>query len=152
MPKHKALLVFAIKAPFVIGVYEEYELIDTIISEEAKASDILPPLLCELCDKHLPDELFFVDGPGNLMSLKVAFVALKTISVLKNIPLAGADAFHFNGKKALKISNKLIFEKQNDKISLAKEACDTAEMSMPQRLKRQIFDTSATPRYILSAV
>ncbi|MCK4737830.1 MAG: hypothetical protein KAT10_04650, partial [Sulfurimonas sp.] len=91
MPKSVDLVFIGLSSPVMIGIYENNKLIDKIISEE-KSSDILPKMYNELSNKYDIQKLFFANGPGSFMAIKVAYIFLKSISILKNIPLFATDA------------------------------------------------------------
>ncbi|PLY16353.1 MAG: hypothetical protein C0628_00805, partial [Sulfurimonas sp.] len=79
------LVFITLSSPVLVGVYEEKKLIETIESYE-KSSEILPNIFDELSKKYKIKKLFYANGPGSFMAIKIAYIFLKSMSVLKNIP------------------------------------------------------------------
>ncbi len=153
MPKKKVdILLIALSSPIMIGVYQDNKLIRSIKSEE-KSSDILPVLYKELFDQYDVQALFYANGPGSFMAIKVAYVFLKSLSVLKNIPLFAKDAFYFNQNQPIKALGKLFFVKVASEIKTQKlEKVPLSTLRLPDMLEYNEFSTNATPLYIIGAV
>lgn len=94
MPKVDVVCI-TLTSPIKIGIYENNRLIETILSDE-KSSDVLPLIFKELLNKYDVEKLFYANGPGSFMAIKVAYIFLKSLSILKKIPLFATDAFYFN--------------------------------------------------------
>jgi len=73
MPKKVDILLIALSSPILIGVYENRQLIDSIESKE-KSSDVLPLLFDELLKKYEVQNLFYANGPGSFMAIKIAYI------------------------------------------------------------------------------
>ena len=95
------LVVLALSSPIMVGVYEDKKLIDSVVTEE-KSSEVLPTIYEELDLKYEIKNLFYAKGPGSFMAIKVAYIFLKSLSILKNIPLRATDAFFFNENQPIK--------------------------------------------------
>ncbi len=52
------------------------------------------------------------------MGIKVTYLFLKTLSIVKNIPLLAIDGFFFNENHPIKAVGKLYFVKNSNTISL----------------------------------
>ena len=87
MPKSVDLVFITLSSPIMIGVYENALLIDTIVTHE-KSSEILPSLYISLSEKYKIQKLFYANGPGSFMAIKIAYIFLKSISILNKIPLS----------------------------------------------------------------
>ena len=152
MPKSVDLVFIGLSSPILIGIYENNKLIDKIISEE-KSSDILPKIYSELSSKYDIKKLFFANGPGSFMAIKVAYIFLKSISILKNIPLFATDAFYFNENQPIKAIGKLFFVKLSSEIKTQKiEIAPEFSFRLPNELDYSEFSTTVTPLYCIGAV
>ena len=151
MPKVD-LLFITLTSPILIGVYEEGKLIEKVISEE-KSSDVLPLLFKELQEKYVIEKLFYANGPGSFMAIKIAYVFLKSMSVLKKIPLYATDAFYFNNNQPIKAIGKLHFVKVASEIKTQKfESAQEVNFRLPDMLDLDEFSTDAAPLYKIGAV
>ncbi|MEA3331874.1 MAG: hypothetical protein U9Q29_09300 [Campylobacterota bacterium] len=152
MPKKVDLLLVALSSPVQIGIYEDSILIDTIVSAE-KSSDILPKIFDELLKNYDVKKLFYANGPGSFMAIKVAYIFLKSISILKNIPLYATDAFKFNENQPIKAIGKLCFVKIRSEIKTQKlEIVPQANFRLPDLLDYNEFSKITTPLYCIGAV
>jgi tRNA A37 threonylcarbamoyladenosine modification protein TsaB len=152
MLKRVDLLFITLSSPVKVGIYEDNMLIDTIISQE-KSSDILPKIFSELSTKYDIKKLFYANGPGSFMAIKVAYIFLKSISILKNIPLFATDAFYFNENQPIKAIGKLYFVKISSEIKTQKlEIAPDANFRLPHVLDYNEFNTITTPLYGIGAV
>ncbi|MDQ7067059.1 MAG: hypothetical protein Q9M40_03095 [Sulfurimonas sp.] len=86
MLKEVDILLITLTSPIKIGVYENEKLLETIESSD-KSSDVLPLIFRDLQKKYVLKKLFYANGPGSFMAIKVAYIFLKSLSILKNIPL-----------------------------------------------------------------
>lgn len=152
MYKNVDILLIALSSPIKVGIYENNKLIDTIISEK-KSSDVLPLIFEDIFKKYNVEKLFYANGPGSFMAIKVAYVFLKSISILKNIPLFATDAFYFNENQPIKAIGKLYFVKVSSEIETNKllEAQE-ANFKLPELLVYSDFTTTAIPLYSIGAV
>ena len=152
MPKSVDILLVALSSPIQIGIYENSKLIDTIISDK-KSSDILPIIYSDLFKKYNVDRLFYANGPGSFMAIKVAYIFLKSVSILKKIPLFATDAFKFNNNTPIKAIGKLCFVKVSSEIKTQKlEIVPEASFTLPDALDYNEFTTNTTPLYMIGAV
>jgi len=152
MHKSVDVLLVALSSPIQIGIYEDNKLIDTIVSED-KSSDVLPTIYKEIFEKYNVERLFYANGPGSFMAIKVAYIFLKSISILKNIPLFATDAFYFNNNQPIKAIGKLCFVKISSEIKTQKlETVPVAEFTLPDVLDYKEFSKTTTPLYSIGAV
>ena len=91
------LVVIALTSPIIIGVYKDRELIETIKSEE-RSSEILPELFRELIAKYEIEHIVYAKGPGSFMAIKVSFIFLRTLCIVKNISLLAISGYPFTIK------------------------------------------------------
>ncbi len=152
MPKSVDVLLVALSSPIQIGIYEDSKLIDTITSDK-KSSDILPIIYADIFEKYSVKSLFYANGPGSFMAIKVAYIFLKSISILKKIPLYATDAFKFNKNNPIKAIGKLCFVKISSEIKTQKlEIVPEASFELPDVLDYNEFTTNTAPLYMIGAV
>lgn len=152
MHKEVDILLITLTSPIKIGVYGDFKLIETIESKE-KSSDILPLIFKELQDRYTIKQLFYANGPGSFMAIKVAYIFLKSMSILKKIPLFATDAFYFNNNQPIKAIGKLHFVKVASEIKTQKlETVPEVNFSLPDVLDYNEFSTDAAPLYMIGAV
>ncbi len=152
MHKSVDILLIALSSPVKIGIYENSKLIETITSDK-KSSDILPIIFLGIFEKYSVERLFYANGPGSFMAIKVAYIFLKSISILKNIPLFATDAFKFNKNSPIKAIGKLCFVKISSEIKTQKlEIVPEASFTLPDVLDYNEFTTNTTPLYMIGAV
>ena len=152
MLKKVDVLLVALSSPIQIGIYEENRLIKIIVSDK-KSSDVLPTLFKEIFDSYKVEKLFYANGPGSFMAIKVAYIFLKSLSILKKIPLFATDAFYFNENEAIKAIGKLCFVKIGSEITTQKlEIVPEASFTLPDVLDYNEFTQTTTPLYSIGAV
>jgi len=110
-------LFLTVTSPFSLGVYSGGKLIKSYESQ-GKASDVLPIMIDEALMEFAPDEIYYSNGPGNHMALKIAFVCLRALSIIRKIPLYGVSPFVFNDGSAIKAFGNSYFVPTLDKISI----------------------------------
>ena len=76
MHKIVDVVLVALSSPIQIGIYEDKKLIQTIKSEE-KSSEVLPKIYDDILKKYKVKNLFYANGPGSFMAIKVAYIFLK---------------------------------------------------------------------------
>lgn len=86
MLKNVDVVCVTLSSPILIGIYEDKKLIETISTEE-KTSDILPKIFENILQKYEIKNLFYAKGPGSFMAIKITYLFLKSLSILKK--------FHF---------------------------------------------------------
>ena len=146
------VLLIALSSPIQIGIYEDNKLIDTMISH-AKSSDVLPTIYKDIFQKYNVEKLFYANGPGSFMAIKVAYIFLKSISILKKIPLFATDAFYFNENQPIKAIGKLHFVKISSEIKTQKlETVPEVNFRLPDVLHYNEFSKITTPLYSIGAV
>ena len=152
MLKSVDVLCITLTSPIKIGIYENLKLIETIESEE-KSSDILPLLFKDILQKYDVQKLLYANGPGSFMAIKVAYIFLKSLSILKKIPLFATDAFNFNENQPIKAIGKLHFVKIASEIKTQKfDSAQEVNFRLPEMLELKEFSTTSTPLYMIGAV
>lgn len=99
------------------------------------------------------DAIFYANGPGSFMSIKISYIILQTISIIKNIPFYATDGFYFNQNNPIKAFGNVVFVKKDGKITTFKNYNgNIASFSLPKKLDFAIFCNDVEPMYILPAV
>ena len=147
------LLIITISNPLLFGIYKDDILIDTIKSD-GKTSDELPKIYKQISSLYNITQVFYVNGPGSFMSIKVSYIFLKTISIVNDITLKATDGFQFNNNSPIKaLGKKYFFKTKDDKIHLDFLNDEKIEQfSLPKKLDISIFSDDIEPNYNLPAV
>jgi len=152
MPKKVDVLLIALTSPIQIGIYENNKLIETVKSE-SKSSDVLPLLYKDILENYHVEKLLYANGPGSFMAIKVAYIFLKSLSILKKIPLYATDAFIFNENEPIKAIGKLYFVKIHSEIKTQKmDRVNSMEFKLPDMLVYNEFSSNTAPFYNIGAV
>lgn len=147
------VLVISISNPLLIGLYEDKELIKEY-KLEGKTSDLLPTLFKKLLNDYDIKIINYVNSPGSYMAIKVAYVFLKTISIIKEIEFRACNGFAFNENSPIKALGKKYFINENNKIKvdfLEKDSI-VRDFKLPMCIKKINFSKETLPIYNLPAV
>ena len=145
-------VVIALTSPVIVGIYKDGELVERFESS-AQSSDALPELFERILEKYTLSHLLYANGPGSFMAIKIAYLFLKTLSIVLDIKLLAADAFCFNGGYPIKAVGKLHFVKIASTITTQKfETPVAADFRLPSQLNLNDFSEDALPYYGIGAV
>ena len=111
-----SVLVIPISTPLLVGVYDENNILIETFSKDGKTSDILPDIFKNIFLKYDLSTIYYVNGPGSYMSIKVAYIFLKTLCITKELELKAASGFKFNQNSPIKALGKKYFFNSNDDI------------------------------------
>ena len=152
MPSSYTILIISISSPLLIGVYKNNKLLESIESNE-KTSEVLLKILSELQLKYNYSKLLYTNGPGSYMAIKLTYITLRSLEILKGIPFSGCNAFDLNGNKPIKAMGKLYFIKENNTI-ITKKIDEAVEQrfELPSLLSDVTILDNNRPLYILPAV
>jgi tRNA A37 threonylcarbamoyladenosine modification protein TsaB len=152
LPKSYELLIISISSPLLIGIYEEGELIQTI-SSESKTSEVLLPLIKECLDRYDISTMIYTRGPGSYMAIKLTYIMLKTIEIMRGIKCVGCSGFALNGGEPIKAIGNLYFIKEKETIMTKKyEQPVNVKFTLPQSIHDLELDEESTPDYMIPAV
>ncbi|MCF6172360.1 MAG: hypothetical protein L3J44_01000 [Campylobacteraceae bacterium] len=142
----------ALSSPLLVGVYEKNRLVKSYIKSE-KTSYILPVIFDEIIQNYAIGNIYFANGPGSFMAIKIAYVFLKTISISLGIKLFASDGFLFNNNKPIRALKRVYFVKKDEKIvtKISKEEFEQ-KFELPDMLETKNFSQNCEPLYILPAV
>ncbi len=114
---------------------------------------MLPGIIEKILKEYSVKTLYFARGPGSFMSIKITYIFLKTLSIVKNVKLKAADGFNFNGSKPIKAVGNLYFIKEDGVIKTKKmDIVKDERYELPKKLDYKIFSEDNEPLYILPAV
>ena len=151
MPKYE-LLIISIASPLLLGLYEDGKLIKTV-SSELKTSEILLPLITGYLDDYDISRIIYTRGPGSYMAIKLTYIMLKTIEILREIECVGCSGFALNGGEPIKAIGNLYFIKEKETIITKKyEQPVKVVFTLPQSIHDLELDEESTPEYIIPAV
>ncbi len=146
------MVIISLSTPILVGIYEDDILINTIKSE-LKTSEALLPILEDIFKKYDVLEIIYANGPGSYMAIKITYIMLKTIQIIKDIPIRACSAFEFNNNKPIKAMGNLYFIKEKETI-ITKKLTETINMeyTLCNSLKDLRLQNSNKPDYRLPAV
>jgi tRNA A37 threonylcarbamoyladenosine modification protein TsaB len=147
------VLVITISNPLLIGIYENKILIKEH-KLDGKTSDLLPSLFDQLLKDYNINKIIYVNSPGSFMSIKVAYIFLKTISITKNIELKACEGFEFNQNSPIKALGKKYFIKDGNKVKVdfLEKDCIIHDFKLPMCIEKYNFNEETLPIYNLPAV
>jgi len=146
------ILIVSIASPLIIGVYREDKLIETIQKSE-KTSEILLEVLTELSEKYNCKRVVYVSGPGSYMAIKLTYITLRSLEIVKGLTFDACEAFELNGNNPIKAMGKLYFIKEKETI-ITKKFDEVLEQrfALPSMLSEVTLLDNNRPLYILPAV
>ncbi|MBZ7928964.1 tRNA threonylcarbamoyladenosine biosynthesis protein TsaB [Campylobacter sp. RM10532] len=139
----------ALSKPLMLGIYKNNLLVKSITSYE-KASEFIPKILQELLQDFTFDELIYANGPGSFMGIKISYVSLSTLSIVRNIPLFAISAFELNNNQPISAHKEMCFVKKGDEIFLEKTT--SGEFVLPLNLSKLNKKNDNLPFYFLPAI
>ena len=151
-PSIYTILIISIASPLLIGVYRGDELVEKIETEE-KTSEILLKTLTELSIKYNYSHILYTSGPGSYMAIKLTYITIRSLEILKDITFDACDAFTLNNQNPIKAIGKLYFIKENNTI-ITKKFDEAVEQrfELPSMLSEVTILNDNKPMYILPAV
>ena len=150
--KSRKIFVNPIAKPFQIGIYEDDKL-KYEIERDGYVSDYLAEEVVSILENENIDEIIYVNGPGSQMGIKLAYIALKSIETVKNIPLKACSAFALNGGSPIKAMGKLYFIKEKETIITKKlENKVELEFKLMDNITDLKLEKNNLPDYRLPAV
>ncbi len=149
--KYKVLII-SISSPLLIGVYKDGVLVEKIETKE-KTSDILLKVLMDISKKYDYSSIIYTSGPGSYMAIKLTYITLRSLEILKDIKFYGCDAFSLNNQNPIKAMGKLYFIKEKETI-ITKKFDEAVEQrfKLPSLLSDVVILENSEPLYILPAV
>lgn len=150
--KSYKILIISISSPLLIGVYKDNLLIDKVESSK-KTSEILLKILTNLYKKYNYSEIIYTNGPGSYMSIKLTYITLRSLEILRGIKFKGCNSFDLNKNKPIKAMGKLYFIKENNTIITKKfDEAQEQRFELASMLSEVTILDDNKPLYILPAV
>ncbi len=110
-------------------------------------------MIIKVMDHYPLSKMIYTRGPGSYMAIKLTYIMLKTIEIVKEIPFQGCSAFALNKGKPIKAVGNLYFIKVGERIETQKfEQLIPQEFFLPASLEGLKIDEASIPNYILPAV
>jgi tRNA A37 threonylcarbamoyladenosine modification protein TsaB len=146
------VLIISISSPLLIGVYKNGTLIESVESF-GKTSEVLLKILTDLSSKYNYSRIVYTSGPGSYMAIKLTYITLRSLEILKEITFNACEAFELNKHKPIKAMGKLYFIKENNTI-ITKKFDEVLEQrfALPSMLSEVTILDNNKPLYILPAV
>ncbi len=152
LPNSYNILIISISSPLLIGVYKDNLLIEKIESNK-KTSEILLKILMQLYEKYNYTNIIYTNGPGSYMAIKLTYITLRSLEILKGINFKGCNAFDLNENKPIKAMGKLYFIKENNTIITKKfDEAQEQRFKLTSMLSEVTILDDNKPLYILPAV
>jgi tRNA A37 threonylcarbamoyladenosine modification protein TsaB len=151
LPRYE-IVIISISSPLLIGIYKDGVLIENISSTQ-KTSEILLKLLMQISKKYNYNRVVYTSGPGSYMAIKLTYITLRTLEIIRGIEIDGCDAFSLNSETPIKAMGKLYFIKEKDTI-ITKKFDEAVEQrfELPSMLSEVTILDDNKPAYILPAV
>ncbi len=146
-------LVITISNPLLVGIYDNKKLIKEY-KLDGLTSDLLPIKFKEIFEEFDIKRVSYVNTPGSFMSIKIAYIFLKTITMIKNIEFYAVDGFKFNENSPIKALGKKYFINTKDglKVDFLEKGCKISDFKLPNGLETLEFSKDTLPIYNLPAV
>jgi tRNA A37 threonylcarbamoyladenosine modification protein TsaB len=149
------VLILPLSKPLLIGVYKNKTLIKTLNSNK-QTSEILAKLIKDIFKEFVDIKAFYyANGPGSYLSVKLVYIFISSICIIKKIPFYGALGFYFNDNSPIKaIGSKYFFYVTNKSknFNIVLNHLDNNKLKpfvLPKVLKSDIFTQNAIPQYEL---
>lgn len=143
------ILVCSLDNPLLVGIYKQNVLIKQFQSQ-SHTSEALIEIFDEILQNYDIKTIIYANGPGSFMGIKVAFVILKTISIVKNCDFKAISGFELNDFSPIKANKNLSFIYENGEVKLSK--IQPKNFKLPQNLSNLNFISDTLPNYILSVI
>ncbi len=151
MPKVD-VIVIELSSPILIGIYQDAQLVETLSSHQ-QSSEALPQLFEEVLERYEIESIVYTRGPGSFMAIKVAYIFLQTLCLVKQCRLYATNAFTFNQSQPIKAFGKLYFIQSNGTIATQKfEEPVEALFELPKTIDLSDYSEETAPLYVLPAV
>ncbi|QEZ89869.1 hypothetical protein [Aliarcobacter cibarius] len=147
------VLVITISNPLLIGIYKDKKLLKEI-KLDGLTSDKLPMLFKDLLEEFEIKTIAYVNTPGSFMSIKIAYIFLKTICQIKKINFLAIDGFIFNQNSPIKALGKKYFINNNGvvKVDFLPNLSKIQDFELPKSIENIKFSQATLPIYNLPAV
>jgi hypothetical protein len=151
-PKSEAL-VLSIATPLQVGIYKNNKLVE-VFSQDGLTSEVLPVLFEDIMAKYDIDTILYINGPGSYMAIKVCYIFLTTLCILKDWTMLSCSGFEFNQNTPIKAINNRYFHKIDDKIVLKPldNSSNINQFKLPSNLNHINISIDTKPNFVLPVV
>jgi len=151
LPKY-TILINAIAVPLQLGLYNARKKV-LQLDIEGQTSEMLLEAVEKWLDDYEVERCIYVNGPGSYMAIKLTYIMLRTLEMVRGIRFFGVSAFELNGAKPVKAMGNLYFTKEKETIITQKfDDKVKQEFWLPDHLSALSLDAENRPHYILPAV
>lgn len=133
----------------MVGIYCDDCLIENLSSDK-KVGDFLIEVFDEILSKYEIQEIIYANGPGSFMGIKLAYVILKTICIVKECKMYCVSGFELNRQKPIRANKNISFVLKNNEILLQK--AKPGEFTLPLNLSDLNKSDDILPNYFIAAV
>ena len=107
----------------------------------------------DILNEYDISEMIYTRGPGSYMAIKLSYIMLKTIEIMRDIKCVGCSGFALNNEQPIKAIGNLYFIKEKETIMTKKfEQPVSVIFTLPQSIQDLEIDEESTPEYSLPAV
>ncbi len=146
------VLINSIAVPIQVGIYKNQQCIK-LQEIEGQTSDVLLQYMEDILEQYDVSKIIYVNGPGSYMAIKLTYIMLQTIKLIRGIPFVGCSAFEFNTGQPVRAMGNLYFIKEKETIITKKfNEKIMQEFGVPDNLSALVFEKDNRPQYILPAV
>jgi len=146
------VVVVSIANPLLIGIYKD-KILHQEYKIEGKTSDIIAEVFSSILKTYRIGKIYYVNGPGSYMSIKVSYIFLKTVSIINQIELLAINGFELNQNSPIKAIGKKYFIQKDDKIVLSDlNGMEIYDFILPKSLENIKSSLDNLPNYVLPAV
>lgn len=145
-------MVITLTSPLLFGVYDENSMLIKTISSNEKSDVALIKIIDEILNsgEYNLQKIIYANGPGSFMGIKVAYMVLKTVSMVRDCEFYAVSGFDLNENSPIRANKILSFVLENGKIELKK--IQAGEFVLPQNLKKLTLSLDTLPNYVIQAV
>lgn len=146
------VLINSIAVPIQVGIYKNQQCIKQQ-EIEGQTSDVLLQYMEDVLEQYDVSKIIYVNGPGSYMAIKLTYIMLQTIKLIRKIPFEGCSAFEFNVGQPVRAMGNLYFIKEKETIITKKfDEKIMQKFRLPDNLSALVFEKDNRPQYILPAV
>nr|WP_260953111.1 glycoprotease [Campylobacter sp. RM16187] len=122
------------------------------MQSDKKSDEALIEIIDEILNKnrYKISKIIYANGPGSFMGIKVSYIILKTLSIIKECEFYAVSGFELNDNAPIRANKALSFVKFQDEIKL--EKTETGNFKLPSNLDVLNLNFDTLPNYIIQAV
>ena len=136
------------------GIYQDNRLMQQHC-EEAKTLDALASLWASLQGRFSIENICYARGPGSLSALKLLYIFVHTLAVVRGVEVFAVDSFYFNHARPIHAFGNQFFIKESSGIkleALPHLSIGDSEVALPQELNLAHFNQELEPLYVCPPV